>query len=89
MFEFERIAATAQLATREVSFKKSHGFVSPNKIKDRHTLQLAGFKTCEGNEAWFNTFVDSAEFKEHFDTHRLIDWDDICPKIEPVFPTYH
>jgi hypothetical protein len=80
MFEAEREAASVQLARRYVSFKKSHGFVSPDKIQDRHVMHLAGFRNCAGSEAWFDTLVDSDEFKKHFDEHTLIDHDDICPE---------
>lgn len=84
MFGTERVAASAQLARRSVSFKKRHGYVSPDKLVDRHALQLAGFKKYTGNEAWFDGFIDGDEFKIHFDTHTLIDWDDIAPEGTPV-----
>jgi hypothetical protein len=84
MFEAERRAASEQLARRHVSFKKSHGFVSPDKIQDRHVMHLAGFKECAGGEVWFDTLVDSDEFKKHFDEHTLIDHDDIAPEGTPA-----
>jgi hypothetical protein len=84
MFETERVAASAQLSRRIVTFKKCHGYVCPDKLQDRHTLVLAGVKKYTGNAAWFDAFVDSEEFKQHFDTHTLIDHDDICPVGTPT-----
>ncbi len=78
MFQFERVAASAQLARREVSFKKIHGYYHPNKLQDRHTLVIAGFKKTAGNEAWFNNLIDSEEFGKHFSTHTVFDHDEIC-----------
>ena len=84
MFDSELVAASAQLAIRSVSFKKRHGYVSPDKLQDKHVMQLAGFKAYTGNEAWYGKLVDSEEFRKHFDEHTLIDWDDITtiPKKE-------
>jgi len=84
MFETERMAASAQLARRSVSFKKRHGYVSPDKIQDRHVMQMAGFKTYTGNETWYGALVDSEEFRKHFDEHTLIDWDDIASEDTPA-----
>jgi len=84
MFNFERDAASQQLALRSITFKKRHGYVAPDKLQDRHTMVLSGIKKISGDEAWFDALIDSAEFKEHFDTHTLIDWDDICPAETPA-----
>jgi hypothetical protein len=84
MFNFERDAASKQLDTRCITFKKKNGYVTPDKLQDKHTLTLSGIKKTAGNEAWFDSLVDSAEFKRHFDTHTLIDWDDIAPEGTPA-----
>lgn len=84
MFNFEIAAARRQLATRSITFKKKSGYVTPDKLQDKRTLRLAGIEKNSGNEAWFNTLIDSAEFKEHFDTHTIIDWDDIAPEDTPA-----
>ena len=84
MFNFEIDSATRQLNERRITFKKSHGYVSPDKIQDRHTLILAGFKKTAGNEVWFDALIDSDEFRKHFDTHTLVDWDDVCPAGTPA-----
>jgi hypothetical protein len=84
MFETERLAASAQLDRRFVSFKKKHGYVSPDKLIDRHAMQLAGIQKYTGSEAWFAGFVDSEEFRKHFDEHTLTDWDDIAPSDTPA-----
>ena len=42
MFKTDRAAAEAQLDNRTVTFKKCHGYVSPDKLRDRYTMQLAG-----------------------------------------------
>lgn len=84
MFEYERMAASKQLSERHVTFKVSHGYVSPDKLQDRHTLILAGFKKTAGNEQWFNDLIDSEEFRKHFDEHTIIDWDDIAPEDTPA-----
>ena len=84
MFDNESVAAYAQLSNRSVTFKKSHGFIYPNTLQDRHTLHLAGFDTCQGGEEWFDKLVDSDEFKKHFDEHTLIDHDDIAPSDTPA-----
>jgi hypothetical protein len=80
MFNSEREAASRQLARRSVSFKKTHCFICPDKLIDRHVLNLAGVKKYTGNGAWFGSFIDSKEFKRHFDTYTLTDWDDIAPE---------
>jgi len=84
MFNFELEAAGRQLARRSVSFKKKHGYVCPDKLIDKHVMRLAGIKKCTGDEAWFNELIDSEEFKKHFDTHTLTDWDDIAPVGTPA-----
>lgn len=84
MFNFERDAASQQLALRSITFKKRHGYVAPDKRQDRHTMILSGIKKISGDAAWFDALIDSAEFKEHFDTHTLIDWDDIAPEGTPA-----
>jgi hypothetical protein len=84
MFETGRAAAEAQLDNRAVTFKKCHGYVSPDKLRDRYAMQLAGFMKYTGNEAWFNRLIDSDEFKKYFDEHTLIDWDDIAPEDTPA-----
>ena len=84
MFKTDRAAAEAQLDNRTVTFKKCHGYVSPDKLRDRYTMQLAGFIKYTGNEVWFNRLIDSDEFKKYFDEHTLIDWDDIAPEDTPA-----
>ena len=84
MFNFEREAASKQLTERRISYKVCHGYASPDKLQDKHTLILAGFKKTAGNEAWLNELIDSEEFKKHFDTHTIIDWDDIAPEDTPA-----
>lgn len=83
MFNYEEEAASRQLARRCITFKQKNGYITPDKLIDRHTMQLAGFKKTAGNEAWYNELVDSEEFRKHFDTHTLIDWDDIAPMDTP------
>jgi hypothetical protein len=84
MFDFERAAASEQLARRSVTFKKNHGFVFPKTLQDRYTMQLAGFDKCHGSEEWHDKLVDSERFKKHFDEHTLIDHDDIAPEGTPA-----
>jgi hypothetical protein len=83
MFEAEREAASRQLALRDVRFKVYHGHYSADKLVDKHTLTLAGFKKTSGDAAWFNSLIDGEEFRKHFDSHTLIDWDDIAPNDTP------
>lgn len=83
MFEYERVKASQQLSQRKITFKCSHGYYSPDKIQDRCTLVLAGYKKTGGDAAWFNELIDSEEFRKHFDTHTLIDHDDIAPMDTP------
>lgn len=87
MFEVERQAATRQLALRDVRFKVRHGYYSADKLIDKHTLTLAGFKKTSGDAAWFSSMIDGEEFRKHFDSHTLIDWDDIAPGDTPPLST--
>jgi hypothetical protein len=82
MFQIEAHQAQELLKTRSITFKKCHGYVCPDKLLDRHALNLLKIKKYTGNEAWFDTWVDSEERQKHFDTITLIDHD-ITPKEDP------
>jgi hypothetical protein len=76
MFQAEASAARAKLLRRTINFKKANGYVRPDKMIDGHMLTLIGAKKTSGNQAWFDEWIDSKEFHDHFDSWTLTDHDD-------------